>query len=75
MLHNSTCEKLGLSGTPPGLAQEELYVCFRVAVFDPKALTDPPKYFDPKQPIPEPTTHTQTDACKKKTRPWLALHG
>ena len=26
--------------------------------FDPKALTDPAKYFGPKQPIPEPRTHS-----------------
>ena len=52
-----TREKLGLSGAPPELAQNKPYV-FLWSFFDPKALTDPAKYFDPKQPIPEPRTHS-----------------
>ena len=40
---------------------------FLLPFFDSKALTDPAKYFNPKQPIHSPG---HTVACKK-TRPWL----
>ena len=63
-----TSEKLGLSGAPPELAQNKPYV-FLWSFFDPKALTDPAKYFDPKQPIPEPRTH----GCLQKNKTVLKL--
>ena len=70
-----TREKLVLSGAPPELAQNKPYV-FLWSFFDPKALTDLAEYFGPKQPTPEPRTHSFLQKNKtvvKLSTSWLNL--
>ena len=49
--------------------KNQVYPALRLSWHKPKALTDPAQYFDPKQPIPEPRTHS----CLQKNKTVVKL--